>query len=56
MAKKQMIRTPEKHVINIPAKPTTGYICNGCGYSVSSPMDKCPKCGDDEEPVFSKVD
>lgn len=39
-----------------PKVPLTGVACNGCGLVLPEPVDRCPKCGDDEPPVFRKVE
>jgi len=56
VAKQKMVKEPTTHTINIPAGKPTGYACNGCGNVVPAPVDKCPKCGDDEAPVFRRLE
>ncbi len=55
MPKQKMVKEPIKRTINIPASPLVGYACNGCGLVLPAPVPKCPKCGDDEEPIFHKL-
>jgi rubrerythrin len=56
MAKQKMVKQPARTEVKDSAGPPVGFACNGCGLVLPAPEKKCPKCGDDEAPVFQKLE